>query len=159
MWTELWEPLIKTSSGMIYIAVIPIRTNCNLQNTRYKTKHIPQSTNLTKLTWITFDAPGFVLTWGVGRVWQQPPIALQVLEPLQGPLCTSVDQTLFWALTLVRAIAFLIENLLRSIGYTHAQPTVTDPFLTKPGKHNAILSWPAGRRISQTCCLSLSWGH
>jgi hypothetical protein len=156
MWTEVWEPLFKTSSGMIYITVILIMTNCNLQNTLYKTKHIPQSTNMTKLTCITFAAPGFVLTWRVGRVWQQPPVAPQVLDPLQGPLCTCVDQTLLWALTLVRAKAFFIVALLISIGYTHAQPTLTDPFPTKPGKHNAILSWPAGRRISQTCWHSLS---
>lgn len=66
-----------------------------------------------------------------------------------------VAQALLRALTLAIAKTFPVEALLISVGYTHAEPMITDPCPTKPAKHNAISSWPAGSRISQTCCHSL----
>jgi hypothetical protein len=109
----------------------------------YKTKRSTQSRNLTKLTWITFVAPRFEPTWDGSN--------LQLLlkrSNLYEVHCAPVLTRLLCALTLARAKAFLNGALLTFIGYTHAQPT-------EPGKHNAIFSWPAGRRISQTSCHSL----
>jgi hypothetical protein len=76
-------------------------TNYNLHTTQcIKTEHTTLFTNLTKWTWISFAASGFVLTWER----QRPPVAPQALKTSTGSTVhPRVAQALLKASTLTTA--------------------------------------------------------